>query len=113
MLEHVQGFRWCLNPRCDSGQIYPSECTKAKCHACRHYSCLRHDVPWHGGETCEEYDKRTRKQRKNDKLSEKHVKEITKPCPGCKKNVNKYSGCDHITCESPSQGLLLYEEAQD
>ncbi|KAI3332449.1 hypothetical protein HD806DRAFT_519183 [Xylariaceae sp. AK1471] len=98
MLDNVQGFRWCLNPRCDAGQIYPLECTKAKCYSCKHYSCVRHDIPWHSSETCEEYDKRTRKQRKNNKLSEKHVKEITKPCPGCKKNVNKYSGCDHITC---------------
>ncbi|KAI0530420.1 hypothetical protein GGR58DRAFT_232450 [Xylaria digitata] len=98
VLEGIKGFRWCLNPNCDAGQIFPSECEKAKCHACKQSSCVRHDVPWHSGETCEEYDRRTRKQRKSYKLSEKHVKETTKPCPGCKKNVNKYSGCDHITC---------------
>ncbi|TGJ83110.1 hypothetical protein E0Z10_g5667 [Xylaria hypoxylon] len=101
VLEGIKGFRWCLNPGCGAGQIFPSECEKAKCHACKQSSCVRHDVPWHSGETCEEYDRRTRKQRKSYKLSEKHVKETTKPCPGCKKNVNKYSGCDHITCESP------------
>ncbi|KAI0421245.1 hypothetical protein F5X98DRAFT_371255 [Xylaria grammica] len=98
VLEGIKGFRWCLNPNCDAGQIYQLGCEKAKCHACKRVSCAHHDVPWHSGETCEQYDRRTRKQRKSYKLSEKHVKETTKPCPGCKKNVNKYSGCDHITC---------------
>ncbi|KAI1421605.1 hypothetical protein F5Y12DRAFT_690349 [Xylaria sp. FL1777] len=98
VLEGIRGFRWCLNPACDAGQIFPLECEKAKCHTCKRSSCVRHDIPWHSGETCDEYDRRTRKQRKSYKLSEKHVKETTKPCPGCKKNVNKYSGCDHITC---------------
>ncbi|KAI1342463.1 hypothetical protein F5Y15DRAFT_305025 [Xylariaceae sp. FL0016] len=97
-LSSIREFQWCLNPRCEAGQINPSSCSKAKCHACKHYSCAQHQIPWHHGETCEQYDRRTRKQRKNDRLSEKHVKEITKPCPGCDKNVNKYSGCDHITC---------------
>ncbi|KAI1271044.1 hypothetical protein F5Y07DRAFT_406099 [Xylaria sp. FL0933] len=98
VLEGIKGFRWCLNPDCDSGQIYPSNCDKARCHACKRSSCVRHNVPWHNRETCEEYDKRTRKQRKSYKLSEKHVKKTTKPCPGCGKSINKYSGCDHITC---------------
>ncbi|KAI1453463.1 hypothetical protein F4805DRAFT_366308 [Annulohypoxylon moriforme] len=97
-LSNIPDFIWCLNPRCDSGQIYQPGCEKAKCHECRHSLCVRHHVPWHKNETCEEYEKRTRKQRKNDKASEKHVKEITKPCPGCNRNVHKYTGCDHVTC---------------
>ncbi|KAI0967113.1 hypothetical protein F4678DRAFT_259886 [Xylaria arbuscula] len=97
-LEETKGFRWCLNPKCDAGQIFSSRCEKAKCHACKHSACIRHDIPWHSGETCNEYDRRTRKQRQSYKLSEKHIKETTKPCPGCKKNVNKDSGCDHMTC---------------
>ncbi|KAI0000616.1 hypothetical protein F4779DRAFT_147899 [Xylariaceae sp. FL0662B] len=97
-LTNIDEFKWCLNPRCNSGQVYPRGCTRAKCHACRRYSCVYHNVPWHSGESCEEYDRRTRKQRKNDKASEKHVNEITKPCPGCNRKVNKYIGCDHVTC---------------
>ncbi|KAI0159554.1 hypothetical protein GGR57DRAFT_428662 [Xylariaceae sp. FL1272] len=97
-LDSVTGFRWCLNARCDAGQIYPLGCSKARCHACSQSSCVHHDIPWHNGETCEQYDKRTTKQRRSDKLSEKHVQKTTKPCPGCRKNVHKFSGCDHITC---------------
>ncbi|KAI2463251.1 hypothetical protein F4781DRAFT_426507 [Annulohypoxylon bovei var. microspora] len=97
-LASMPDFIWCLNPRCDSGQIYQTGCERARCHECKHSLCVRHNVPWHKGETCEEYERRTRKQRKNDKASEKHVKEITKPCPGCNRNVHKYTGCDHVTC---------------
>ncbi|KAI1397276.1 hypothetical protein F4819DRAFT_90970 [Hypoxylon fuscum] len=98
VLASIPEFTWCLNPKCNSGQIHPAGCSKARCHACKHYLCVRHNVPWHKGETCEEYQNRTRKQRKNNEASEKHVKEITKPCPGCKKNVHKFTGCDHVTC---------------
>ncbi|KAL7628031.1 hypothetical protein AAE478_002227 [Parahypoxylon ruwenzoriense] len=97
-LTSIPEFMWCLNPRCNSGQIHPVGCSKAKCHACKHHNCVRHNVPWHKGETCEEYEQRTRIQRRNDKASEQHIKEITKPCPGCKRNIHKYTGCDHVTC---------------
>ncbi|XXG98162.1 hypothetical protein Hte_004483 [Hypoxylon texense] len=83
LLASIPDFMWCLNPKCSSGQIHPAGCARAKCHGCKHSLCVRHHVPWHSGETCDEYERRTRRQRKNDKASEKHVKEIAKPCPGC------------------------------
>ncbi|OTB05545.1 hypothetical protein M426DRAFT_21859 [Hypoxylon sp. CI-4A] len=98
LLSGIPEFMWCLNPHCDSGQIYPTGCERAKCYACKHYICVRHNVPWHKGETCDEYERRTRRQRRSDMASEKHVKEITKACPGCNRNVHKYEGCDHVTC---------------
>ncbi|KAI1505249.1 hypothetical protein F5X99DRAFT_275730 [Biscogniauxia marginata] len=97
-LNKMGQFQWCLNPRCDAGQINPAGCSKAKCYACESYSCAHHHVPWHHKESCAEYSHRTRKLRRGEKLSEQRVKEITKPCPGCNRNVNKYTGCDHITC---------------
>ncbi|KAK6841964.1 hypothetical protein PG987_002824, partial [Apiospora arundinis] len=97
-LTSIREFRWCLNPRCGAGQIHKADCSKVKCHACKKSSCSRHDLPWHKGETCVAYDKRTRRQRKSDKASEKKVKEMTKSCPRCHKDVYKYTGCDHITC---------------
>ncbi|KAK8056260.1 ring finger protein [Apiospora rasikravindrae] len=97
-LESFRDFRWCLNPRCSAGQIHKAACARVKCHACKASLCSHHNLPWHGGETCEAYDWRTRRQRKSDKASEKKVKEMTKSCPRCHKDVYKYSGCDHITC---------------
>lgn len=118
LLSSLAEFMWCLNPKCDSGQIHPTGCSKAKCFDCRQYLCVQHHVPWHSGETCDEYERRTRRQRKNDKASEKHVKEIAKPCPGCKKMVYKFVGCDHVTCEFhrrvflfvPTRNLRAHED---
>ncbi|KAI1370683.1 hypothetical protein F4677DRAFT_347709 [Hypoxylon crocopeplum] len=98
LLSNLPEFAWCLNSACNSGQIYPRGCERGRCQACKHQLCVRHKVPWHSGEDCDEYEKRARRQRKNDKASEQHVKETTKPCPGCKRNIHKFSGCDHITC---------------
>ncbi|KAI0125875.1 hypothetical protein BJ170DRAFT_451566 [Xylariales sp. AK1849] len=94
----MRDFKWCLNPACGSGQIHRAPCPKVKCHACRASLCTHHNLPWHRGETCEQYDRRTRRQRKSVEASEKKVKEITKSCPQCRRDVEKYSGCDHITC---------------
>ncbi|KAI1651504.1 uncharacterized protein F4817DRAFT_324761 [Daldinia loculata] len=118
LLARIPEFMWCLNPGCESGQIHPAGCSKAKCHGCRGYVCIHHNVPWHKGETCDEYDKRTRKQRKNDEASEKHIKEMSKPCPGCKRNINKYIGCDHVTCICGHEWCWLcfepyYKDEQD
>ncbi|OAA65433.1 ring finger protein [Niveomyces insectorum RCEF 264] len=122
-------FRWCLAPGCESGQIHeppsskraalpssssPSSsssaaataassieesCPKFRCHACRAAYCINHNVPWHSGETCAQYDVRTKQrrreeQRKSDQWVQKHAKE----CPQCHKMVHKYEGCNHITC---------------
>ncbi|RYP20869.1 hypothetical protein DL767_009375 [Monosporascus sp. MG133] len=94
----VEEFRWCLNPRCGAGQIYPRGCSKAQCYECKRHLCLRHDVPWHSHETCEQYERRVRKQKKGDRASAKWIKETTKPCPGCERAIHKYTGCDHMTC---------------
>ncbi|KAI5865134.1 hypothetical protein GGS23DRAFT_557844 [Durotheca rogersii] len=98
VLARTPDFMWCPRGDCRSGQIYPNGCSQAKCSGCGHLNCVRHHVPWHEGETCEEYDRRVEVHKKNNEASEKHVKEMSKPCPGCSRNVHKYTGCDHITC---------------
>ncbi|KAI1872562.1 hypothetical protein JX265_005442 [Neoarthrinium moseri] len=55
--------------------------------------------------------RRTHKLRKNEKASEKKVKEITKACPQCHKDVYKYSGCDHITCVCGHEWCYICLEA--
>ncbi|RYP75545.1 hypothetical protein DL770_007398 [Monosporascus sp. CRB-9-2] len=100
----VEEFKWCLNPRCGAGQIYPRGCSKAQCYECKRHLCLRHDVPWHSRETCEQYERRVRKQKKGDRASAKWIKEATKPCPGCERAIHKYTGCDHVTCKSLPAG---------
>ena len=78
--------------------------------ACKKSHCTQHNVAWHKRETCREYDYRTNKKLKKDEeaASKKLILETTKKCPGCKRSIEKRSGCDHMTCEfrrSPSCDL--------
>ncbi|KAB5580861.1 hypothetical protein GE09DRAFT_1213308 [Coniochaeta sp. 2T2.1] len=97
-LESMPNFRWCLSPDCESGQIHDPTCLKFTCMACKGKHCVNHNKPWHSGETCKEYDRRKRRGRKDDKASEKMIKQTSRPCPECKKFVHRFAGCNHITC---------------
>ncbi|KAK1755320.1 hypothetical protein QBC47DRAFT_361334 [Echria macrotheca] len=82
-VEALPNFRWCLSATCGSGQIEDQNCAKSKCQACGAKQCMKHNVPWHKGETCEEYDRRNKQRKKDDKASEQTIKKITKKCPEC------------------------------
>ncbi|KAL1876430.1 hypothetical protein VTK73DRAFT_9296 [Phialemonium thermophilum] len=97
-LKGIDDFRWCLSPTCESGQIHDRSCAKFRCVACKAKHCVAHDVPWHSGETCAEYDKRTRRRRRQDRASRDTIEKTSKKCPGCGKDVHKWTGCNHITC---------------
>lgn len=98
--ESIPGFRWC---RCGSGQVHDAgyDSPKFECVSCRKRYCVVHNRRWHEGETCAEYDYRTdgTQRRAEEKASERLIKATAKKCPGCKGNVEKMSGCDHMTCE--------------
>ena len=97
-LREISGFRWCLATGCESGQIHDASCPRFRCVTCKASHCVVHNLPWHQNESCEEYDRRHKKRRKEEKASEKEVKKSTKACPKCKRDIHKYSGCNHITC---------------
>ncbi|KAH8893699.1 hypothetical protein GQ53DRAFT_644445 [Thozetella sp. PMI_491] len=98
VLKEIRDFRWCLSTQCESGQIHDRHCPKFQCVACKARHCIHHNVPWHRGETCEQYDRRNRQRRKDDKASEEAVRKSSKTCPGCKVATHKFDGCNHITC---------------
>ncbi|KAH6650219.1 hypothetical protein F5144DRAFT_555621 [Chaetomium tenue] len=91
-------FHFCLSPACGSGQMYEENCPRFECVSCQASSCLHHNLPWHWDETCQEYDKRNQDRRAAEKASQKAVRGSSKPCPGCKRDVHKFAGCNHITC---------------
>ncbi|KAK3388837.1 hypothetical protein B0T20DRAFT_86585 [Sordaria brevicollis] len=97
-LGNIPNFRWCKSAKCNSGQIDDVKCVRFKCKACRASHCIKHDVPWHSGETCEEYDKRNTQKKRDEKASEAEITKSSKKCPSCNKAVHKFSGCNHITC---------------
>jgi hypothetical protein len=74
-----------------------------RCNECRALTCLRHQIPWHDGMPCEEYDEHLRldgKRNEGNEASAALIATITKNCPGCQVPIYKYTGCDHFTCES-------------
>jgi hypothetical protein len=78
----------------------PSQIPKFKCKACKKSHCVVHNVKWHDGESCAEYDYRMGSLKKNEEeASRLLVEEISKQCPGCKRPVEKVDGCDHMTCK--------------
>ncbi|KAL2270176.1 hypothetical protein VTJ83DRAFT_2360 [Remersonia thermophila] len=95
----LEDFHYCLGPGCRSGQVQDgAACPRFVCVACRHRHCIRHGVPWHEGETCEEYDERNRERQRAEELSEEVAHVGTMPCPGCNRPVAKDEGCSHIRC---------------
>jgi hypothetical protein len=71
------------------------------CHSCGHRSCARHDVPWHSGETCAQFEQRVAgaQAREQEQASEKWKAGETRLCPKCRIPIEKDGGCDSMWCE--------------
>lgn len=104
VLRDMDEFVRCPFETCGNGQLYPEYKTnpRMRCHACKKESCIKHGVPWHENQTCEEYDERKNignpKRAKEEEASKKEIASTSKPCPGCKAPIQRIEGCDHMTC---------------
>lgn len=117
-LDTDPNFHICLNPACSSGQLQEDPmCQVMSCHSCNFMTCTNHHLPWHNGETCEEYDLHQALRTRN--LADEAASEaflattrVIKRCPGksCGVRLEKNEGCDHFTCMFPVP-LNLYLDA--
>ncbi|KUJ20806.1 uncharacterized protein LY89DRAFT_579286 [Mollisia scopiformis] len=104
-LSKMPNFRWCISSSCSSGQIHEIDTDGYifYCGACYTKTCVIHNVPWHEGETCTEYDYRQDPKVKaaEERASKIEIKGSSKPCPGpgCKVNITRNGGCEHMKCE--------------
>lgn len=82
------------------------------CNACGAKACVNCDRPWHENETCEQYQARMKKEgfEKEEAKSLKAIEQQAKPCPGCKKNIIRNGGCDHMHCEYLYDSYLIHGE---
>ncbi|CAG8434090.1 5291_t:CDS:2 [Diversispora eburnea] len=97
VLQGMPEFKWCKNASCGSGQIHfgGDDAPIMTCNACKAKSCYIHDVPWHKGKTCEEYEKF---RKGADAATTDYLQRETKPCPKCGIKIAKKGGCNHMTC---------------
>ncbi|KAK5169708.1 uncharacterized protein LTR77_005686 [Saxophila tyrrhenica] len=101
-LGSLDEFGWCLKPGCGSGQMNIDNNAFMDCASCGFKQCLTHKVPWHTGETCEQYEYRSSGQKKRDEKRKTvaMLDKVSKKCPNraCGWRIQKTSGCEHMTC---------------
>lgn len=84
------------------------------CYSCKVHSCIQCDVPWHEGQTCEQFQENGRQDEEQtardplvteqEELSKEAIKILTRKCPGSGCGVpimqdKASNGCDKIKCE--------------
>jgi hypothetical protein len=78
----------------DDGNIF-------SCKMCKARYCLVCEVPSHEEQTCDQYQADAKRRSEDEQKSLETVKQVSRPCPGpgCGVNIDKYIGCDHVTCK--------------
>lgn len=102
-----ESWRWCLAAGCGHGSLHDSKKEMIRCKKCDYKMCFKHQVPWHVGYTCQEYDM-SHPQAAITKTSEELISKMSKPCPGCGIAVQKAGGCNFMACESIHLQLLYF-----
>lgn len=95
----------CKGNQCGSGHEHAggSDNPIMTCTACGVKSCFVHDVPWHSGQSCDQYDKSVASD-PHTLANLEYAKRHTKKCPRCSKSIEKAGGCDHMTCRRNAGG---------
>lgn len=105
---------FCLATACGHGQIHPLTDDNGPvmtCDKCAFKTCVHHKLPWHEGQTCDEFDcddsqiERLEQEEATAKLLSSLKSKI---CPTCKQGVDRTDGCDHLMCKlnNPISKLL-------
>ncbi|KAH0262307.1 hypothetical protein KCU91_g13488, partial [Aureobasidium melanogenum] len=97
-VEEDVDFHYCMSKKCKSGQVHiggedmPIFC----CKVCNHKHCMACEIPWHEGETCDQYQ-----ARHDEEIieTEAMIRQTSKVCPGgCGARIERNGGCPHMTC---------------
>ena len=118
-LQNVLVYRLCAHEGCGSGGFMEDEEIPAymTCADCQRHTCLGCNLIYHHGQTCDEYRSwledaqrraetdevekaRIQEQQRAEKDSAGYLLEWAKKCPNeaCGAQIQKTTGCDHMTC---------------
>jgi len=97
--------RWCPRPDCNTPVVADPSHESFPCLSCSKCStqfCFTCSTDWHPGLSCEENMKELKK---SQNLEEKQTEEWKKKhhvrkCPRCAVDIEKDTGCNHMTCSS-------------
>ena len=93
-------FQQCRHEGCSSGQLCdPEKDNYIICVACNRRTCVKCDMPWHSGLSCEKTNTTREARDAEVEASEAFLREECKLCPKCKSPGKKETGCDHIVCK--------------
>jgi ariadne-1 len=96
-LSSISGFNWCKN--CSNGFIIEEEssshCSSLICKECEYQWCRKCNLQLHSDLTCDEALLRESKETRENR---NWIKSNTQQCPHCQTDIEKNSGCNHMTC---------------
>ncbi|KAH7002886.1 hypothetical protein EDB82DRAFT_1817 [Fusarium venenatum] len=97
-LSQMPSFMWCLSEKCSSGQVHDLLLNShVVCADCDFEMCFTHQVNWHEGLSCEQYDSLKETGDPEFQQTQEWITNNTKPCPECNIQVQKGNGCFHMT----------------
>ncbi|KAL1588033.1 hypothetical protein WHR41_03394 [Cladosporium halotolerans] len=98
-MQDEEEFHACPNAACSWGAFFAKDDGNVFiCQECNARYCMSCNVPFHEGQTCEQYVSSQRRAEEED-ASIAAVARISRPCPHCGISIDKYTGCDHVTCQ--------------
>jgi ariadne-1 len=98
-VENRPSTKYCPAPDCTSGVDYPKTLARSIVCDCGFVWCFQCSAEGHQPITCEALATWIDKFGTEGPLSsDTWIKLFTKPCPKCKKTIEKNQGCMHMTC---------------
>jgi len=93
------GLLTCPQPDCEGVVEMVPPFNHFVCPSCHFQMCTSCKVPWHAGQSCENYQKWKEENEAGDKRMEEMERlGQFKRCPKCTNGVVKSQGCNHMTC---------------
>jgi ariadne-1 len=90
-------IKWCPNPKCEKVMLSNDYSVMNVLCDCGTVFCFQCGEVGHAPLNCNNLTK-WELQRKNDSATAHFIVQNTKPCPKCKKSIEKDGGCNYIGC---------------